>query len=69
MGRKKKVEEPQKPQKLQKIKIKVKTSRRCSWLPFELMSIDSEGWLKVKGVTKPYFWLHKDIHKNHIRYL
>lgn len=56
-------------EKKQKIKVKVKsaTTNRSSWKTFEVISIDEEGWIKIKGLTKPHFTLHKDIHKNHIK--
>jgi hypothetical protein len=56
-------------EKKQKIKIRVKsaTTNRSSWKTFEVISIDEDGWIKIKGLTKPHFTLHKDIHKNHIK--
>ena len=56
-------------EKKQKIKVRVKsaTTNRSSWKTFEVISIDEEGWVKIKGLTKPHFTLHKDIHKNHIK--
>ena len=53
----------------QKIKIRVKspTTHRRSWQTFNVISIDDEGWMKVEGSTKPYFYIHKDILKNHIK--
>ena len=55
--------------KKQKIKVRVYSSetRRKSWKTFEVISIDEEGWIKIKGLSKPHFTLHKDIHKNHIK--
>jgi len=68
MPRRKKIVKEKKV-KSQKIKIRVYSSetKRKSWKTFEIISIDSEGWIKIKGLTKPYFTLHKDIHKNHIK--
>ena len=55
--------------KNQKIKIRVYSAvtRRKSWKVFEVISTDEEGWIKIKGITKPHFTLHKDIHRNHIK--
>ena len=33
----------------------------------QVLNMDEEGWIKIKGITKPHFFLHKDIHKNHIK--
>lgn len=56
-------------EKKQKIKVRVKsaTTSRSSWKTFEVISIDEEGWVKIKGLTKHHFTLHKNIHKNHIK--
>ena len=58
-----------KRQKVQKIKVRVKssTTNRFSWKNFEVISVDQEGWIKIKGQTKPHFWLHKDIHREYIK--
>jgi hypothetical protein len=68
MPKRKKLSKEKKP-KNKKIKIRIKsaTTKRSSWKPFEIISIDDEGWIKIKGITKPHFYLHKDIHKNHIK--
>jgi hypothetical protein len=60
-----------KRQKSQKIKVRIKSpiTNRFSWKTFEVISIDQEGWIKIKGQVKSHFWLHKDIHREYIKKL
>ena len=54
--------------KNQKIKIRVYSSVTDVSLGKSLRLYQSmKRGIKIKGITKPHFTLHKDIHKNHIK--